>query len=379
MGVEEELQKEISEVWPFLRESNGTLNSHLLPDFQVMRGGVEFEAPLELGLQLNFFLKLANRILLRVDQFRAVEFPKLFHRCMQIEWSSLLSPGTKVAFEVSAEKSKLGQEKKIAQVLKEVFEKRKFQVSTESKQDQKVDVQKVFVRFSSDVCTLSLDTSGVLLHKRGVGDLKGQAPLRETWAQYCLRQMIQGRPFASLREIVLLDPMAGSGTFLIEARQLLSPVTTRGFSFQKWSLCPLFLKSAQFLSQKRPQVFSKYIAIDADIKMSSIITENWLKLAEVDELHVITADSNQLRKEIPKDSWLICNPPYGDRLDIEGGATHQDLLNSWAKSLSPQKMALLVPVAIASRLKAPHGYIRASKIEFSNGGLPVSFLVWEIG
>lgn len=86
LGVEEELHRELQEVWPYLRQADGQLQIQNLPECEVFQGGLEFETPLDLGLQLNFFLKLANRILLRVDQFRVVDFPKLFHRSMQIEW-----------------------------------------------------------------------------------------------------------------------------------------------------------------------------------------------------------------------------------------------------------------------------------------------------
>lgn len=378
IGVEEELAKELREVWPFLKEMDGNFNSCALPEFEFFMGGIEFEAPLAQGLQLNFFLKLANRILLRVDQFRAVEFPKLFHRAMQIDWAPYLTGNDSfpVELEVSAEKSKLGHEKKISQVLKEVLEKRKFKMASAKSEGN----QKLFVRFSNDVCTISLDTSGTLLHKRGTGELKGEAPLRETWAAFCLRVLMGDRPITSLKKVTLIDPMAGSGTFLTEARSLLAANVSRKFAFQNWKLCPAGIKTSQFLSQKKPTVFANYFAIDADSKMNDVILENWQNLTgSKEDITVAITDSSQkflVPEGLAGERWLICNPPYGDRIEIEGGANHQELLNHWADHLGPQKMAMLIPTPIANKLKPPRGYISGGGPEFKNGGIPVTFVVF---
>lgn len=381
LGVEEELHRELQEVWPYLRQADGQLQIQNLPECEVFQGGLEFETPLDLGLQLNFFLKLANRILLRVDQFRVVDFPKLFHRSMQIEWQRY---GLTQALDlhISAEKSKLGHEKRIAQTFQDVLTKRKLKIADKNSESaDESATQKLFVRLSNDICTISLDTSGDLLYKRSGALKKGEAPMRETWAQFCLRRLIGDRPLTSLREIALLDPMVGSGTFLLEARGLLSAIQTRNYAFQKWSLCPSFLKTGSFLSSRVPPVFADYYGLDVNAKMTSVTEENWCEFYPKESVPQLKSlDSSKIFSldfKLAKSCWIISNPPYGDRLAIQGGAHFRDLVQVWTEHLQPEKLALVIPEDEARTLKPVKNYRVSEIVPFKNGGIRVALWVLE--
>ena len=111
-GLEEALKQEILEIWPYLLESDARPNSRPVRFIQPEVGGWLIEAPLILGLQLNYFSHLASRVLLRLDEFKVRDFPKLHDRLKKLPLDSYFSKQD-FRIEVSASKSRLNNEKRI--------------------------------------------------------------------------------------------------------------------------------------------------------------------------------------------------------------------------------------------------------------------------
>jgi len=105
----------------------------------------------------------------------------------------------------------------------------------------------IYIRVEDDNCTISLDTTGEHLHKRGWSILKGEAPLRETISAYLLKETIGDASAAELSQVVLCDPMMGSGTILTEARSLWQGQFQRDFAFKHWKKVPKLLLSPSFI------------------------------------------------------------------------------------------------------------------------------------
>jgi putative N6-adenine-specific DNA methylase len=381
-GFEEDLAVEVRECWPWLIELNGQANKSGYPEIEFEKGGILVRCALELGLQLNFFLKTANRILWRIEEFKVRDFPKLFEKVGKIQWAQYLSSGN-VEWIVSASKSRLNHEKRIEQTCRDAFKK-----AFDKNPGAPSTPQKIYVRIHDDLCTLSLDSSGQHLHKRGWGTQKGEAPLRETLAAFLLRQMMAGSVPGMLTQTTLIDPLCGSGTLLLEAAGLWQPHFERPFAFQNWKhtpkifKTPLWKKNYKLLSSETP--FKSYRGYDINEKVLTAAKENlkdFLAKTSVQKIDIELIKENLFsgQKQNLGKCWCISNPPYGERLYVQGqeNFSYEDLITRMAEKWTPEKIGILLPKKTQVRqLQPPKGYEKKSEISFSNGGLEVLFLVF---
>src|SRR5262249_45380028 len=167
------------------------------------------------------WLRTANRVIVRVAEFRAKAFHELELSAKRIEWERWVAPKSAVEFRVTCRKSKLYHSGAVAQRFAESVERRVAGVRAALGQESYEEVegaaelpQLCMVRFVHDVCTVSVDTSGALLHLRGYRQAVAKAPLRETLAA----AILLGAEWTG--ETPLIDPMCGSGTIPIEAARI---------------------------------------------------------------------------------------------------------------------------------------------------------------
>src|SRR5438105_8294800 len=196
-------------------------------------GGVETTGGLDELYRLNLWLRTATRILVRLGQVRATTFAELVRKASALPFETVVRPGQRVAFRVTCHKSRLYHSAAVAQRLHEAMERRLGgSVQLVQHDEAASDPPQLFVaRFDHDVCTVSPDSSGVLLHRRGYRMKEAQAPLRETLAA----AMLLAAGYTGTDP--LLDPMCGSGTIPIEAALIArrrAPGLTRGFAFERW-------------------------------------------------------------------------------------------------------------------------------------------------
>jgi putative N6-adenine-specific DNA methylase len=382
LGFEEAVATEIRRAWPLMIELNGQPNQFPLPEMTLGTGGVLVQAPLALGLQLNFFLKTAHRVLWRLAEFKVRDFPKLFEKIQKIPWGNFLN-GSAVEWQVAAGKSRLNNEKRIEEVCGEAFAKIAGKIQGVSKAKQAV-----YVRIHDDLCTISLDSSGEHLHKRGWGLLKGEAPLRETLAAYMILEMMEGTPASKTQQVAFVDPMCGSGTLVLEAASLWQPVFDREYAFLEWKNAPKIFKSP-LLKKNYKQIpeaapFKTYWGFDIDGDVVGAARENLAKFEskiEIKNLKVRFENENLFEgeKKTLGPVWCLTNPPYGERLHVQGQKefSYQDLLQRMADKFTAEKIGVLLPnKSMVRALKAPEGYKKQKDLPFSNGGLEVLFLLF---
>jgi putative N6-adenine-specific DNA methylase len=378
---EEELAAELQEIWPFLIGLDARPHAEPLRIVEVVPGGVLLEAPLHLGLQINFFSKLANRILLRVKEARVRDFPKLFQMMKELRKDPFLQ-GLVLQAEVSAKESRLNNEKRIEEIFREIFG------------DHPEAEQTLYIRMSQDLCSISLDCSGTHLHKRSQRTSQGEAPLRETLAAFVLRKMIGPRSAAELQDVTLIDPMCGTGTLLREGALLFQPSMRQDFSFLQWSQTPKLLKSEGLRGNypRLPFLFRSLKAFDRD---SDSVARAQASLSEIpgqitggrenhpQPIH-FTAQKEDLFQANPhsRDStgpvWVISNPPYGERLKAE--FTVPELITQISRIHNPDRLGLLMGENQARTLKQaqlPASLKLQEQWPFQNGGLRVVFSIFE--
>jgi putative N6-adenine-specific DNA methylase len=197
-------------------------------------GGVFFIGDLTALYRANLHLRTASRILARLGNFfYATTFPELQQRLARLPWERFLTPGQPVSLRATCHKSKLYHSDAVAQAVSTAIEQRLGGPSPilKANEDSNQPPQLVVVRLVDDKCTVSVDSSGRLLHKRGYRQAVAKAPLRETLAAALL--MASGWDKVS----PLLDPFCGSGTIPIEAALMalgIPPGIDRRFAFMDW-------------------------------------------------------------------------------------------------------------------------------------------------
>lgn len=384
IGFEIAVSQEIRKAWPLLIGKDGRAHEIPAPALEITKGGVSFEADEFLALQLNFFLKTASRILLRLAEFRVRDFPKLHEKIKALPWTQYFKTHH-LEYVVSASKSRLNHEGRI----QETFEKTIKAVLPEKSAEI---AGSVYVRIDDDLCTVSLDTTGEHLHKRGWAQLKGEAPLRETIASFILKAATAGLTDNFLERTVLFDPMVGSGTLLLEARTQNCPHWDRDFAFLKWKSCPKLFISPSFKFNYKHSFqsqFKAYWGFDISEKMVNVARENFAALEsklepvqkkafKKSELHLSVHDLwTGYTSEFPEGSILVSNPPYGERLR-DGASGSLEAYFTALSAFKPHRMALLYPESNTPKsfAKIP-GYRIFDQKPVLNGGLKTVLTVME--
>lgn len=190
---------------------------------RALRGGVSVTGGWPEVWRANLCLRGPARVLVRVASFRAMHLAQLDKRARKVDWGAVLRADRPVRVEATCRKSKIYHAKAAVQrVSRAINETLGCAIS------DKAEIV-VKVRIDDDLCTISLDTTGEALHKRGHKPAVGKAPMRENLAALFLRQC----GFTGAEPVV--DPMCGSGTFPIEAAEIASglyPGRSRGFAFE---------------------------------------------------------------------------------------------------------------------------------------------------
>lgn len=377
LDAEKIVAHEIESVWPLLLAKDLKPHGLPLPNLKIQEGGIELECDYFIGVQFNYFLKTANRVLLRIADFKARDLPKYYNKILSLPWGDYLA-NVPSSFKIAASESRLNNEKRLLESTQEAFKKifppNKPSASMESK-DSRSGVE-VFIRMYQDQCTISLNTSGDHLHKRGWMLLRGEAPLRETLAARMLWEL---RDLLADNEM-LFDPMMGSGTFLLEGRSVGLPNFHRPYDFLIFKKTPKIFQSELFVlnyKNLKESSFQSFYGLDIEPKMQQVVAKNYEHLEQYlskilkkafnsKKLQIAEANSLQTFKEVPAGTVLVCNPPYGERL--EKAAFKLGALVEAFCHYQPKILAILFPEK-GGEFKVPTGYKLYKQVKVNNGGI----------
>ncbi|WP_016991942.1 MULTISPECIES: class I SAM-dependent RNA methyltransferase [Lysinibacillus] len=284
----------------------------------VDNGKVYFEGDETAIARTNLWLRVADRVKIVVGQFPAKSFEQLFESVKALPWEKYLP--VDAAFPVSGKsvKSKLFSVPDCQAITKKaIVERMKQHYKRLGFLDESGATYKIEVSILKDVATLTIDTSGAGLHKRGYRQAQGEAPLKETLAAALVQisKWNPNRPF--------VDPFCGSGTITLEAAmfgQNIAPGYNREFISEEWP----WMKAAIWdMVRDEAESLANYdqpleiIGSDIDHRMVSIAQEN---ATEAGFGELITFKQMQARDFTTQltDGVMIGNPPYGERIgDVE--------------------------------------------------------------
>lgn len=346
-------------------------------------GGIAFEGSAAILYAANLRLRTASRILVRVSIFHARSFIELERHARQVPWERFVGAGRAVKFRVTCRKSRLYHSDAVAQRLAAAVEHRTGVspvspvASPEGDEDANEAAQLFVVRLARDECTISVDSSGAHLHRRGYRQAVAKAPLRETLAA----AMLIGSgwdPGSSL-----LDPLCGSGTIAIEGAMMarrIAPGLGRRFAVQEWPEFDMAQWNAE-VDRARGEAVDEppgaILASDRDEGAIRAARSNAERagVASGVEFHVRSLSDAQ---PISGVGAMVTNPPYGNRMgDPEPLRDLYARLGSVARSCYPGWTVALL--SADRRLEAQTGLRFAEAFRTTNGGIPVHLVTAPAG
>lgn len=279
-------------------------------------GRVTFIGDAEAVCRANVFLRTAERILIKVGQFHAETFDELFEGTKALPWEEYLPQNAKFwVAKAASVKSKLFSPSDIQSIMKKAMVERMRKVYRVNWFPEDGDAFPIRVFLHKDEVTVSLDTTGESLHKRGYRKLTAKAPIAENLAA----ALIMLTPWNKTR--ILVDPFCGSGTIPIEAAMMaanMAPGMNRSFLAESWThIIPkkewyaCMDEAAELVDFSQMPDIQGY---DIDDEMVRIAREN-AKLAGVEQYIHFQRRGIQALSHPKKYGFIITNPPYGERLE----------------------------------------------------------------
>jgi putative N6-adenine-specific DNA methylase len=353
-------------------------------------GGVAFQGGLKDMRRLNLWSRIANRVLVRADEFHASSFHELERRAKQVGWERFVSVGHAVRFRVTCRESRLYHSDAVAERLaasvnarvggnerlKQVPSRRPEREATDTAADVTIDdeenaygEQLFIVRIANDTCSISADSSGELLHRRGYRQAVAKAPLRETIAAAMV--VASGWDMAS----PLVDPMCGAGTIAIEAAMIarrIPPGASRRFAFEHWPRHDAKVWQAEVdaaRAESLPRAAGRIIASDRDEGAVEAARSN-AERAGVSKDIEFSARALSAAELPEQDGWVVTNPPYGMRLGDTAPLRnlYAQLGTIMRSRASGYRIALL---SADSELEDQMKMELTEVFRTSNGGIPV--------
>ena len=351
-------------------------------------GGVAFGAAHGELYAAHLMLRTASRVLVRLAEFPARAFYELERKAKRVPWGLVLRPGDPVAFRVTSRKSKLYHLDGIADRLLASSGGSGGRESTGDTDDADYSpaspddgvtggfVQLFVVRVWRDLVTISGDSSGDLLHRRGYRRAIGKAPLRETLAA----AMLLTAEYDGTGPLV--DPFCGSGTIPIEGALIarrIPPGIHRRFAFERWpSFEAAAWQSVRTVGKERilDRAPAPILGWDRDAGAIAAAASNAARAGVGD--HVVVAQGAISGLEVPSGPGLIVtNPPYGVRLGQAGDL--RDLYARFGSVLRAECPGWRAAVLSADRAHdAATGLGLVERWHSSNGGVKVRCSVAEI-
>jgi putative N6-adenine-specific DNA methylase len=268
-------------------------------------GGVTISGGWREVWRANLALRGAARVLARIETFRAVHLSQLDKRARRVPWGRVLRADVPFRVEASCKASRIYHSGAASQRIERAIREELGAPFSEA-----ADVV-IKARIERDLCTIAVDTSGEPLHKRGFKEEVAKAPMRETLAALFLREC----GFSGTEPVV--DPMCGSGTFVIEAAEIaagLMPGRGRHFAFEQLATfdADAWHKMQNAANGATPQF--RFYGSDRDagaIRMSRANAER-AGVAALTEFS--QAPVEELTPPDGPPGLVIVNPPYGDRI-----------------------------------------------------------------
>lgn len=272
---------------------------------KTVAGGVIIKGSWPEVWRANLWIRGAGRILARLASFRVQHLAQLDERARGIRWGDVLRPDVQFRVEASCSKSRIYHSGAAAERITKAIQET---LGAPHADDASV---LIMARLDHDVCTLSIDTSGDLLHKRGYKEAVNKAPMRENLAALFLRQC----GYDGTEPVY--DPMCGSGTFVIEAAEIaarLNPGRARNFAFEQFKNfdAVAWQQMRGVKSERTPT--ARFYGSDRDAGAITMSRDNAERAGVASFTEFNQRKIGEITPPEGDAGLVIINPPYGTRI-----------------------------------------------------------------
>jgi putative N6-adenine-specific DNA methylase len=345
-------------------------------NLQIGNRMVSFEGNLELLYRANFQCRTALRILRPVYQFKARTTDDIYKKVKAMNWAEHLSVEKTFAIDAVTFSNYFTHSKFVAYRVKDAIADY-FLAKTGQRPNVDIENPDLLINFhvSEETCTLSFDSSGESLHKRGYRMEQTEAPLNEVLAAgIILKTGWKG-------DSDFIDPMCGSGTFLIEAaliaKNIAPGVYRKSFAFEKWENFDSELLEEIFNDDSAEREFAhQIIGSDIDHKAVAISKANIKNAGLANMIQVEVKDMQSYEKAPFETGLLIANPPYGERLKPESLDNLYSMIGERLKHVFTGYTAWILSYKKECFDKI--GLKPSKKFPFINGSLPCELRKYDI-
>ena len=339
------------------------------------RRAVSFTGDQALMYRANLYLRTAIRILKPILKFKASDADAVYDKVKAFDWSKLMTVKTTFAIDATVNSENFRHSKFVAYRVKDAIVDQ-FMERENRRPNVRINNPDLYinVHISHDECTIALDSSGESLHKRGYRNSQNEAPISEALAAGML--LMAGWN----GETDFVDPMCGSGTFLIEAALIalnIPPCIYRqSFAFEKWGDFDADLFDDIYNDDSREREFThKIYGYDINKRTVEIANEN-IKSAGLSKYIEVKQRPIAEFEPMPQKALMVTNPPYGERI------LSDDLFNLYRQIGTALKHGFVGNEAwvISSHTDclAAIGMKPSKKVELRNGALDCEYWKYEI-
>lgn len=337
---------------------------------------VSFEGDQGFMYKANLALRTALRILKPIAEFKVQSEDEFYRKIYQMDWEEYFTERGSFAIDATVHSDKFRHSRYVVLKAKDAIVD-KFRNKTGRRPN--IDLQnpkvRINIRISDQTCTVSLDSSGESLHRRGYRKDTGQAPINEVLAA----GMLLHAGWDGLSDF--LDPMCGSGTILIEAAMIalnIPPnINNQNFGFKNWKdFDPELYQVIEDAQMARIRDFKdRIVGYDIDGIAVAKAKENIENANLSDFIQVFKADFFESEKYTPEHLHIVFNPPYGERLKIDIPQFYEKIGNT-LKHNYPGSEAWLITSEEEAMKNV--GLKTSRRIKLFNGPLEARLLQYEI-
>ena len=343
---------------------------------KTLNGKVEFDGTINDVAKANIWLRCADRLYIKMGEFKATSFEELFQGTKKIPWEKIISKdGAFPVSWISSVKSKLFSKSDSQAIIKKAIVERLKSIYRIDHFRENGAMFRIKVQILNDIVTLQIDTSGEPLHKRGYRVKNNEAPIKETMAAalvYLTRWKGENYP--------LIDPTCGTGTLAIEAAMIAmdlpAQIFRKKFAFQNWKNydAELFTKIKEFRINRVKEFTGKIVGYDIDARMLNAARIN-IEAAEMEDIIEV---KKQNFFESEKDMFpllMVFNPPYDERITINDPDFYKKIGDTF-KQKYPNTLAWMISSDLEGVKNV--GLRPSRKIKLFNGKLECRFLQYEM-
>ena len=342
---------------------------------EIKTRAVNCEGDLGFLYKVNYSARTALKVLVPIYEFKAFNEQKFYEKLTRFNWDDYMKINQTFSIDATVHSERFTHSQFMTLKMKDAivdFFNRKYQ------KRPTIDTRNPEIKFSlhidRDMITISMDSSGDPLYKRGYKRQQGEAPINEVLASGMLQ--IAGWDGKGN----FLDPMCGSGTILIEAAMIAmnlpAQIFRKSFGFQNWKNYDeeLFQKIKEFRINRIKEFTGKIVGYDIDNKMLNIARET-IEIAEMEEvIEVKKQDFFESKKDLFP-LLMVFNPPYDERITIRYEDFYKKIGDTFKQGY-PNTLAWMISSDLEAVKKV--GLRPSRKVKLYNGKLETRFLQYEM-